>query len=293
VIPIAALLSALVTFGLLSRTSELTVMKACGISLYRAALPIVLLSMAWSATLFTLDQEVLARANRMAGALDDTIRGRPPKTISPLNRRWVIGRDGSIYHYGFFDPGRDALTALTVYRVAAGTWQLASQTYASTAEYRRQWIGRNGWSQDFSANPPTWRTFSDVPLTLEPPDYFETEDLPSDLMSAAQLRRSIEELSASGFNVRPQAVELQRKIAFPFVTLVMTLLAVPFGATTGRRGALYGIGLGIIIALSYWFVMSVFIAVGKTGLLSPALAAWTPNIVVIACAAYLLLTTKT
>src|SRR5262249_54282928 len=35
VIPIAALLSVLVTFGLLSRTSELTVMKACGISLYR------------------------------------------------------------------------------------------------------------------------------------------------------------------------------------------------------------------------------------------------------------------
>jgi lipopolysaccharide export LptBFGC system permease protein LptF len=88
-------------------------------------------------------------------------------------------------------------------------------------------------------------------------------------------------------------VELQRKIAFPFVTFVMTLLAVPFGVTTGRRGALYGIGLGIVIALSYWFVMSVFIAIGKTGLLPPSLAAWTPNIIVSACALYLVLTTKT
>ena len=78
----------------------------------------------------------------------------------------------------------------------------------------------------------------------------------------------------------PQQVELQRKLAFPFVTLVMTLLAVPFGVTTGRRGALYGIGLGIVIALSYWMVMSVFVAIGKSGLLSPALAAWTPNIIV-------------
>ena len=49
VIPIAALLSVLVTFGLLSRNSELTVMKACGISLYRASLSVVLLSLVFSA----------------------------------------------------------------------------------------------------------------------------------------------------------------------------------------------------------------------------------------------------
>ena len=57
VIPIAALLSVLVTFGTLSRTSELTVMKACGVSLYRVAVPVVLLSLAWSAALFALDQD--------------------------------------------------------------------------------------------------------------------------------------------------------------------------------------------------------------------------------------------
>ena len=119
VIPIAALLSVLVTFGLLSRTSELTVMKACGISLYRIARPVVLLSLLFSAALFALDQEILARANRRANAIDDQIRGRPPKTFNPLNRRWVIGRDGSIYHYGFFDPRSEMLTSLTMYRLRA------------------------------------------------------------------------------------------------------------------------------------------------------------------------------
>jgi LPS export ABC transporter permease LptG/LPS export ABC transporter permease LptF len=294
VIPIAALLSVLVTFGNLSRTSELTVMKACGISLYRVAVPVVLLSLCWSAALFALDQDILARANRRAGAIDDAIRSRPPKTFSPLNRRWVIGRDGSIYHYDFFDPRNKTLTSLTVYRLVPGGWRLASQTYAATAEHRSAWIGSRGWTQDFPKDgQPRWRTFAQQELTLEPPDYFATEIAETEMMTAAQLRRSIDELSQSGFNYMPQAVELQRKIAFPFVTFVMTLLAVPFGVTTGRRGALYGIGLGIVIALSYWFVMSVFIAVGKTGLLPPSLAAWTPNIIVSACALYLILTTKT
>ena len=293
VIPIATLLGVLVTFGMLSRTSELTVMKACGVSLYRVAVPAVILSLAWSAVLFALDQDLLARANRRAGALDDAIRGRPAKTYNPLNRRWVIGRDGSIYHYGFFDPRTDTLTSLSVYRLTPGAWRLSSETYATTAEHRNSWTANKGWIQEFPKGPPTWRAFTQQEMTLEPPAYFQTETPETEMMTAAQLRHSIDELAASGFNSIPQAIELQRKIAFPFVTFVMTLLAVPFGVTTGRRGALYGIGLGIVIALSYWLVMSVFIAVGKTGLLPPYLAAWTPNIIVSACAAYLLLTTKT
>jgi lipopolysaccharide export system permease protein len=293
VIPIAALLSVLVTFGLLSRTSELTVMKACGISLYRVALPIVLLSLLFSAALFALDQEVLARANRRATAIDDQIRGRPPKTFNPLNRRWMIGRDGSIYHYGHFDPRHETLTSLSVYRLVPGTWRLASQTYSATAEFRNGWTGVNGWSQDFTAAASKGRTFTRESLPLEPPEYFKTEDTEADLMTVAQLRRTVRELAATGANVVPQQVDLQRKLAFPFVTFVMTLLAVPFGVTTGRRGALYGIGLGIVLALTYWLLMSVFVAIGKAGLLPPILSAWTPNIIVSAAAIYLLLTTKT
>jgi lipopolysaccharide export LptBFGC system permease protein LptF len=122
---------------------------------------------------------------------------------------------------------------------------------------------------------------------VDPPQYFATEDSDEEMMTAAQLRRTVEELASSGFNYLPQQVALHRKVAFPFVTFVMTLLAVPFGVTTGRRGALSGIGLGAVIALLYWLVMSVFIAMGKAGLLTPVLAAWTPNIIVTACAAYL------
>ena len=49
----------------------------------------------------------------------------------------------------------------------------------------------------------------------------------------------------------------------------------------------------IAIALSYWVIGSVFIAIGKAGVLEPVMAAWTPNIIVLACAAYLILTTRT
>jgi LPS export ABC transporter permease LptG len=294
VIPIAALLSVLVTFGLLSRTSELSVMKACGISLYRIAAPLLLLSIAWSAILFGLEQQVMARANRRADALDAEIRGRPPRTFNPLTRRWLIGRDGAIYHYSYFDPSRLALDNLAIYRPAKDRWQLASQSFAQHVTWSDgQWQAVNGWEQDFTGSAAHWRPVPQRSLTLEAPDYFETEQPLAEMMTVPQLKDFIDDLSASGFNITPLSVELQKKIAFPFVTFVMTLLAVPFGMTTGKRGTLYGVGIGIVIALSYWFAVGAFAAVGKAGLLGPVLAGWAPNVLAAGGAAYLLLTART
>ena len=294
VIPIAALLSVLVTFGALSRSSELTVMKACGISLYRAALPVIALSLVFSAMIFGLEQRVLARANRRAEVLDAQIRGRPPRIFDAVNRRWVVSRDGDIYHFRLFDPERDELAGLTVYTPRKDAWTLATATYAERARYRGGWEAASGWIQDFTADPPRRAAFKDRRLpNLESPEYFESEQPVAEMMTVGQLRRYVQELSASGLNVTTQAVELQRKLAFPFVTLVMTLLAVPFGVSMGRRGTLYGIGIGIVMALSYWILSSVFVAFGKGGLLDPMLAGWAPNVIVLGTAGYLFLTVKT
>jgi LPS export ABC transporter permease LptG len=295
VIPIGALLSVLVTFGLLSKTSELTVMKACGISLYRAALPLIALSLVWTLVLFGLEQEILARSNRQAEILDARIRNLQPKTFDPLNRRWVVARDGNIYNYRYFDADQRVMHGLSIYSPAHDGWRLARQTFATRAEFRGgRWRGFNGWVQEFTAKSAgRWQPFADGTLPLEPPEYFETEQPLAELMTVAELRRYIDELRGSGFNVVPSMVELQRKLAFPFVTLVMTLVALPFGVTMGRRGTLYGIGLAIVLALGYWLLFSVFLAIGRTGLLSPVLAAWTPNVIVVGCAIYLLLTART
>ena len=112
-------------------------------------------------------------------------------------------------------------------------------------------------------------------------------------MNFVELRRHIADLQSSGYNVTEYQVALQRKFAFPLVTLVMTLIAVPFAVTTGKRGAMYGIGVGIVLALVYWTAISVFAAFGASGLLSPTLAAWAPNLLFGATAAYLLLTVRT
>ena len=130
-------------------------------------------------------------------------------------------------------------------------------------------------------------------LTLEPPDTFVTEAPPPSQMSYGQLRRYVNDLRAAGYDVREDEVALYRKVAFPLVTIVMTLIGVPFAVSSGRRGALYGVGVGIVLALVYWTMISVTAAFGAGGAMPPLLAAWTPNLVFGACAVYLLLTVRT
>jgi lipopolysaccharide export LptBFGC system permease protein LptF len=113
-------------------------------------------------------------------------------------------------------------------------------------------------------------------------------------MNYGELKSYITLLQSSGsMNVVKYVVDLQRKIAFPFVSLIMTLLAIPFAVTTGRRGAMYGIGAGLVLALVYWTMLSVFGALGAGGWIAPPLAAWAPNILFGAAAVYLILTVRT
>jgi lipopolysaccharide export LptBFGC system permease protein LptF len=130
-------------------------------------------------------------------------------------------------------------------------------------------------------------------LTLETPDTFVTEAPPPAQMNYAQLSAYVRDLRAAGYDVRKDEVALYRKVAFPVVTIVMTLIGVPFAVLTGRRGALYGLGVGIVLALVYWTMISVTAALGAGGAMPAMMAAWTPNLVFGAFAVYLLLTVRT
>jgi LPS export ABC transporter permease LptG len=304
IIALAVLLAALVTVGLLTKSSELIVMRACGISLYRTALPLVAFAAAASAILFGMEETVLATANRNADRLKHIIRTGSPQTFGILNRKWMVGSDGEVYHYQFYDPRNRELNSLSVFTFDDSEHTIRSRMFAMRARYMPaagpsgpapQWQLEQGWAREFGPKTQIqgFAPFTERTVALEPAEYFVTEAREPDLMNFAQLRRYIGELRVSGYDVLEHEVGLYRKVAFPFVTLVMTLIAVPFAVSTGKRGAMYGIGVGIVLALVYWTMISVFGAFGAGGLIAPLLAAWAPNLVFGAAAAFLLLTVRT
>jgi len=311
VIPLSALVATLVTIGLLTKNSELIVMRACGVSLYRSAAPLLLFAVLLSGVLFELQERVLPTSNLEAARLNGIMRGYPMQTFGVLNRRWILGTHGDIYRYEYFDPRLNQFSQLSIFHLNESAWRLDALTYALEAGLVRQpgtdrqptmtWEARKGWNRAFTTamrrdvvRPVvTYTPFTRRSVSLEHPSYFKTDEPEADRMTYAQLKSYIGLLRASGYHVVPYLVQLQRKIAFPFVTLIMTLLAVPFAVTTGRRGALYGIGVGLVLAMVYWTALSVFGAIGAGSMISPLLAAWAPNILFSAAALYMVLTVRT
>ncbi|HKH74884.1 MAG TPA: LPS export ABC transporter permease LptG [Vicinamibacterales bacterium] len=297
IIPLSVLLATLVTVALLTKNSELIVMKACGISLYRVALPMVAAAVFAGATIFVLEQTVLGPANRKAEAIKHVMKGGSPETFDVFNRSWVMGSDGDIYHYNYFDPRQRRFNGLWLYEFNADMTRLTRRTFAQRASYVADatWLVEEGWTREFDAAGERigFESFNQTRKVLEPAALFTTESPDPDFMSYTQLHAYTERLRASGLDVVKQQVALWRKLSFPFVTLIMTLLAVPFAVTIGRSGAMAGIGVAIGIAIVYWTTISVFAAMGAGGVMAPALAAWAPNLLFGAGALYLLLTVRT
>jgi LPS export ABC transporter permease LptG len=312
IIPLSALVASLVTVGVLTKNSELIVMRACGISLYRSSTPLVIFAVLLSGLLFELQERVLADSNREARRLNAIIRGYPPPTFGVLNRRWLVGASGDIYHYQFYDPRANHFTRLSMFHVDAASWKLGELTFAkevllagepgAEGQPALTWVAHEGWRRAFTTAGAgrdqrmavQYESFIERTVSLEPPAYFkETEDPDADRMTFGELKQYIAQLETSGYHAVPYMVQLQRKVAFPFVTVIMTLLAVPCAVSTGRRGAMSGIGIGIVFAIVYWTAQSIFGALGAGGWISPMLGAWAPNIMFGAAALYMVLTVRT
>ena len=219
VLPMSVLLATLVTIGVLTKNSELIVMKACGISLYRMAVPMVAGALLAGGTLFALEQTTLGPSNRKADAIRVVMNGGSPQSLDLLNRRWVVGSRGDIYNYNYFDPKNNALMGVSIYQFSDGMRSLVRRSYAERAKYAgspgepNAWRAEQTWTREFTPSGDT-RRFSTGPiadLALEPPSYFGTQEPEPEFMSYSQLRDYIGQLRTSGFDVIAQQVALERK----------------------------------------------------------------------------------
>ncbi|HET9183501.1 MAG TPA: LptF/LptG family permease [Candidatus Angelobacter sp.] len=307
VTPLSVLLGVLVTFGLMQKSNEITAMKATGISIYRAIVPILVISICLAGGLFLLDQWYVPYANKRVETLRNLIKGRPAQTYSRPDRKWIFGQNSKkhgsaeanrkIYYYEFYEPDRDVFGNISSFELDPHTFQISRRIYASRAHWSedlQKWVFEKGWERTFNGDSVTSyqpfevSTFAELD---EPPNYFKKEVRQSQEMSYEELRKYISDLQEAGFDVVRLKVALQKKIAFPLITLVMAVLAVPFALSMGRKGALSGIATALIIAVVYWVTSNLFEAMGNVSQLPPLIAAWAPDIIFGLTGGYMILKT--
>ncbi len=300
VTPLAALVAVMVTFGILQKTSQLVALKASGQSIYRLAAPVLLLSLVLSALVFLNQDYVLPFTNRRQNNLRYLIRRgqEPPQTFYQTTNQWIFGINSRIYNYAHFDLTNNTFARLNVIDLSRRPFGIKRRLYARRASWdqnKQEWILENGWERQFEGERMiAYEPFKQLRVQLaEHPDYFKKDSRGSSSMTMAELNRKITDLSRSGFDVLDLKIALQSKIAFPLTCLIMVIVGLPFSFSVGKRGALYGVTLGIAIGLFYWGMTGLFEQMGRYEMLPPVLAAWGPNMLFGAGGLYLFLTSRT
>ncbi len=294
VVPVTALTTTLVTFGLFTKNSEVIAMKSSGISLYRIALPVVIVAMFLSVFAYWLQDFILPLTNKIAHNYKDALKGNPRQSFTTTERHWIAGADG-FYNYDLFDIQKGRMFGFSIYQMDLEEFSIVRRIYAREAFYKdEQWHLQNGWQRTFKGTKVQYGTFKKLQISLPvSPEFFTTEQqLPSE-MNFAELKNYISKMKVRGYDFVRFAVDLQAKLSFPTVSLILTLIAVPFSFTTGKRGALFGIGLSIVMGIVFWFFLALTKSLGYLEILNPFLAAWAPNILATMLALYLLFKLRT
>src|SRR5262249_37030820 len=297
--PMAALVAVMVTFGLLEKSSQVVVLKASGISVFRLATPAILCSALLSGVVFLNQDYVLPFTNRRQDNLLHLIRSgqEPPQTSLQTDHKWIFGSDSRIYNYEHFSPKDNVFARLRILSLAKEPFAISSHLFADKAEWDQateSWILENGWERRFEGDQQTFEAFDKRRMTVpERPDYFKKDSRESQMMTLEELRRHINDLARSGFDVLDLRIDLYRKIASPLTCVVMVIVGLPFAFSVGKRGALYGVTIGIAIGLFYWGLLGLFEQMGRYEILPAWLAAWGPNLMFGAGGLYLFLTSRT
>ncbi|MDQ1346728.1 MAG: lipopolysaccharide export system permease protein lptG [Acidobacteriota bacterium] len=294
--PIAVLIATLITFSLLSRTSEVIALRSLGISLHRVALPAIAGASLVAMLCAFLQLRVLPASNQKVAEANNIIKGRTqPKSVRRADQQWLLGQGRFIYNYLNFDPKTASLQRLQVFDFDE-KHQLVARLLAANAQFTAQgWAVSDGWARTFDGI--TERSFRAIatPVAVdleEKPDYFAAEVRRPREMGFTDLRAYVREVRDSGQAVPALEVALQDRISFPFASLVMSLVALPFAFRLERKGALYGLGLAIVLGIFFLAVFAFFRTLGQVGTFPAVVAAWSPNVLFALLSAYLFLGVK-
>ncbi|HLJ75705.1 MAG TPA: LPS export ABC transporter permease LptG, partial [Thermoanaerobaculia bacterium] len=296
-LPISVLVATLITFSIFSKNNEVTALKSGGVSLFRIAAPIVAIAMAICLLSYLLGDYVLPYSNQRVDQLKKKIRGQQTVAAQNQQKLWFFGKGRYIINFLSYDRNEQLLSQVQVFEFAPVEFRLTRRVYAQAAKWDGQgWAFSNGWMMSFPDDHSSIVTPISSPIRLayrERPEDFATEVKQPDQMTFAQLRRYINAVGRSGYSTEDLSVKLWQKTSWPFISVVMALIALPFAFRTGKRGALYGVGIALVLGIVYWMVFAIFTKFGEVGNLPPALSAWSANVLFAIAAMYMFLHVET
>lgn len=291
VLPVAVLLGTVFSLGKISRDNELTALISSGIPLIRLAMPLIISAFLISVFSIAFSEIVVPRSNHRAEEIMrvDIKKSKNRSSSRFKNNIHYQGKNGMTYYAEKYDTKMKALTNLIVQEYEGP--HLKTRIDAKKGFWNgSEWIFIDGVLRSFSDNEETTKQFSRLPmpkLDVKPND-LKKEEMEPEEMNFVQLRKYIDKIKRQGGSFNKYRVDLYFKFSFPFTSLLFTLIGIALSASKRKPSMATGFGLTLLISFSYYGILRLGQALGKSGVIHPFIAAWAGNIIFLVLGIFLL-----
>ncbi len=296
IMPMAALLSTIYVLSGLNKNNEIIAMKSSGVSLWRILTPLLVLGFLISVFTFMISDRVIpltSKISQMIRREELEKRKDSDKQLKVIKNVAIYGTGNRIVFARSYNTAEKKLSDIIIHehdtdenlvlKITANNaiWTGNDWKFIKVITYKVDNAGK-------MLGPPIFYNEKIIPLKERPRD-FANKELKAEFMSYKELHSYIKNFLGSGIKItRNLLVDLNYKIAFPFISLIIIMVAAPFALLTMRGGVMVGIGMSIVIGLLYYAIIAISLALGKAGILPPVIAAWSGNVIFAGVGIYLL-----
>ncbi len=291
-LPVALLLASLYALTQHARHHELTAIRAAGVSLWRLAMPYLVVGLLGSVAMFLNGEYIAPQGAARAEKILNQYAAKRESAKSPFEQVLFVTRSGQKWNT-FFNERTHALRDVNI------DWQKPDGSRlnlaaAGASRANQMWVFTNVQMNYYRSGDmfPANRIFTNV---IALPDFSESPEM---IISDIKITRQSNEkhvqqtqipLTAllNYLQLHPQMppekrtwveTQIQSRLASPVMCLVVVLIAIPFGAASGRRNVFRGVAGSVFICFLYFVLLQLGLALGASGKIPPWLGAWLPNL---------------
>lgn len=282
--PITVLITGLFMMNNLSKYNESVAIRAAGISIKRAMLPLFVIGLLISILIGLMGEYILPQAeSKRDYVFKVLIKGEQPDDQMLKARVHYQGQDGYYYYFGFFDGYKNTLRIIDITKLDHNTDQIVEHITAASATWvNGKWLLQDCEIRHFKDNKQTlWEHYdnTDLPLLDVKPGDFIRITKKTMALNFFELKDYIGKLQKLGDLANREIVDLHIKLAFPLTNLIVIFFFIPI-ATSNTRSKSRGLTfvLGLSVCFIYLIVVRIIQSLGYNGVIPPVWAAWSPNL---------------
>lgn len=292
VAPVTSLLSTLYTLGILNRNNELIAMRAAGLSIFQITKTVIFFGILVSIILFWVNDRFVPPAlifsQKVKMEMEKGSKKGEKKDLETINNLSMYGLKNRLFFVNKFSPAQKMMEGIII--LEQDEYQdITKKIVANKGVYKEGlWTFYQCITYIFDKNSQILgepQYFNEEIMTIpETPEEFLSQRQQPESMNITQLKDYIWKLSKSNATtvIRNMKVDLYQRFTMPLTVIISIMIGIPFSMMIRKRATgLSSLGISIMVGFIYYVLTAVSIALGKTGVFPPLLAASFPHILVL------------